>query len=235
MFILSIDTATKSLAVSIIKYNLNLANDINKKYNTYLEKKNNKLSLDILKDYVNLLTDVDTLLENKMIIYHLDVIDLIPNKKILDTSIQERTKSLYDYLNNTIDPLIELYSINNKTEEWIILLENQMSPNKNSNIINSQLIYHFSKYPYPITLVGPTLKNKIIIGGKESEYSSFLESHNTNYAANKSHSRSCLLKLLKYLKKENILDKYNIKKKNVDDIADSVLQGLSFVIKYKSF
>lgn len=238
MYVLSIDTATKSLAISLIFYNLNLSNDIDKEYENYLKEKaniNKDDSNKLFENYLNLLTKVDTLLENKIIIHHLEVIDLIPGKKVKEASIQEISKSLHNYLNNVIDPIIAKY---NKTDEikndWLFLLEKQMSPNNQSNSISSMIIYHLSKYDAEIQLVGPTLKNKIIVGGSKS-YSDALESHSTNYAANKSHSKGCFLELLKHLKKEDLLDVCQIKKKNVDDISDSTMQSLAYVIQYKGF
>ena len=236
VYTLSFDPATKSLAVSITEYNVDLSENIDNEFKNYLKKKDKIDESDInklLENYLNLLTEVDKLLENRIKIHYLNVIDLIPGKTVKRSDIQEISKSLYNYLNTVIDPIIEKYNKDNNKDDWIFLLEYQMGPNIQSNSISSQIIYHLSKYTYPIELIGPTLKNKIMIGGVDASYSNFLETHTTNYAANKSHSRYNFLKLIKDLKKESMVK--NIKKKHIDDIGDSVIQGLAYMIKYKEF
>lgn len=239
MFVLSIDTATKSLAVSIVEYNTKLANNIDDLYNQYLHKKSTIHTSDknandnkIIKLYINLLSQVNILLDEKIKIHYINVIDLIPNRKVTDASIQEKTKALYEYLMH-LDTIITSHCIN--PSDWIFLLENQMGPNTKSNTISAQIIYHLTKYNIPIELVGPTLKNKIIIGADDSNYSNFVEKRSTNYAANKAHTRFCFNRLLNYMNKSHIISDNKIKKANVDDIADSVLQGLAYMIKYKGF
>ncbi len=247
MYVLSIDTATKSLAVSLVEYNIHLNDDIDNIYKKYKEQKNKILNENIdnesdeytslLKQYLLLLTELDDILSKRITVHYLNVIDLIPGKKIIETTIQERTKLLYKYLTEIVDPLIDRYyrPAERGDNEWIFLLENQMGPNTKSNIISAQIIYHLSKYDIDIKLIGPTLKNKIIVGGEESRHSNFLEARKTNYAANKSHSRFCFNKLMEHLNITNMITENNIKKANVDDIADSVLQGLAYVIKYHGF
>lgn len=231
VYVLSIDSATKSLAISIVKYNTNLSNDISDLYNSYIESKKTLDDFDTIQNYSKLLADIDLLLHSRFDVKYLDVIDLIPNNKVTDVSIVDRTKKLYDYLNNTLDNILQSLDINNN--EWLFLIEYQMGQNQKSNIISSQLIYHLSKYNHPLEIIGPSLKNKIVIGGSDGHYSNFIESHTTNYAANKSHSRYNFLTLIK---RNNLEDSIkHIKKKNIDDIADAVLQGLSYVIKYRGF
>lgn len=240
MFVCSVDTATKSLAISIIYYNTNLTNDINTIYNNYLVDK--KLNPDnAAQKYLNLLTSVNKLLDNKMQIYYLNVVDLIPGKKVSEVAAVFRTKALHYYLNTILDPIIDNLMVNNQGKDWLFLMEYQLNANQKSNLISSQIMYHFTKYTIvntktyssEIQLVGPSLKNKIIIGDEKGNYSNFIEKNQTNYAANKSHTRFNFLRLIKQLGKEPMIK--DIKKKNIDDIADSVLQGLAYVIKYKGF
>lgn len=227
MYVLSIDSATKSLGVSVVSYNLSLADDIEKEFNLYLNHKKNNTFNERLENFILMLKQVNKILDNKLQLHYLNVIDLIPNKKVNDVSVQDRTKALHNYLTDVIDPIIQ------SKDNWLFLLEFQMGPNTKSNIISSQLMYHLSKYNHKIELVGPSLKNKIIIGDISGGYENFAEKYQTSYAANKMHSRHNFLKLLKNMKKESMIK--DIKKKNIDDIADSVLQGLSYMIKHHGF
>lgn len=250
MHIISFDVATKSLATSIIYYNLNITSIIENKLNDYNFKKKNILKIInrknteiheknkymniLLLNYIQLLDIISDLYTNKITIENLDVVDLIPGKKVKETTIIERTQLLQIYL-ITIDKLIEKYCLDTPK---IFLIEYQMGPNDKSRVISSQILYHFTKYCKndninKIYLVGPSLKNKIIIGGSDANYSNFLEKYSTNYTANKNHSKYNFLKLLKYLKKENIIK--NIKPKNIDDIADSTLMSLAYVLTNLSF
>lgn len=232
MHIISFDVATKSLGVSIINYNLELSNEINLELNLFLKKKEMLLSSkfnsddfnNLLKNYVDLLDIVAKKLDEKIKIEFLEVVDLIPGKKLKETTIIERTKNLQIYLTN-LDKLLPKTPL-------IFLVEYQMGPNDKSRVISSQILYHFSKFCInnnnAIHLIGPSLKNKIIIGGIDSKYSIFLEKYKTNYTANKAHAKYNFLKLITFLKKETLIK--DIKAKNIDDIADSVLMSLAYLL-----
>lgn len=241
MFIIGIDVATKSLAISIIKYKsnkivqeeMNLAIENYKSYKKTLKKQindssfNNESVNNLLKKYQELLECINSLLCPIEILF-VDVKDLIPDKKLKDTNILERTNNLRDYLNDIDKKISEL---NIPIKNLDILIEYQMGPNDKSRVISSQLLYHFSKYSSAnIELVGPSLKNSIFFkNNEESHYSKFLEKYSTNYSANKAHSKYLFLELLKNIGKNEIIS--NIKKKNIDDIADSVLMSISWLKK----
>jgi hypothetical protein len=228
MRVISFDVATKSLAVSIIKYNLNFCTEIENIHNQYLvDKKTEKTkkNISIVELYLNLLDDINKILDARIDFKYLDVIDLIPGQKVKETNIVDRTKALYTYLSTILDPLI-----GDEPDSTLFLIEYQMGPNDKSRVISSQIMYHMSKYSGITHLVGPSLKNKIVIGGNDALYSNFIERYTTNYAANKNHAKFNFLKLIKILNKEDVIAK--IAKKNIDDIADSVLMSLAFVIKH---
>lgn len=248
MYVVSCDVATKSLAISIIEYNTNFESEIIKNYEDYKLSKNNILNeieslrkktkqekteqekinqkiLEIFENYNTLLKNIINIQNNKIKIKYLEVKDLIPGKKLKDTNTVIRTTNLYNYLNEVIDPIIKLYEKN----KLIFLIEYQMGPNDKSRVISSQLLYHFTKYKSDIHLVGPSLKNKIIIGNnKNLLYSTFIEKYKSNYTANKNHSKANFLEIIKILKNENLI--LNINKKNIDDIADSVLMSITWTL-----
>lgn len=225
MYIISIDTATKSMALSIIEYNTEINKQISELYTLYKYNKKKVTTItEVLQLYIDLLDNISNLIENKIKIHHLDVIDLIPGKKISETDIIFRTKQLHIYLKK-IDILIDKLD---ESKKKLFLLEYQMGPNIQSNVISSQLMYHFTKYSdSEIKIIGPSLKNKVYIGGDDGKYSNFLEKYKTLYAANKNHTKYNFLKLMSYLNNNNFS---HIKKKNIDDIADSVLMSLAYYL-----
>lgn len=256
MHIISFDTATKSLAISIIEYNIQYNNAINIEYNKWINYKQDITSkMNIMMDvdryktgptekdkllnkmiarFAKLIENITLIIKNRVNIKYLDVVDIIPGIRITDTSVTYRTEMLYNFLNNVLDPIIiqhtkDINGEESSPENKVFLLEYQMGPNVKSNIISSQIIYHMTKYKSKIELVGPSLKNKVIIGGEGSRYSNFIEKYTTNYAANKNHAKHNLLELLKYMDKTHLIE--HIKKKNVDDIADSVLMSIAYILK----
>ena len=252
MFVLSFDVATKSLATSLIEYDVNYIKKINKIIREFHKNKkaifclhdiiNKKLNTkflwpDLKLKYVNLFLDllhkITTILKNKIKILYLDVKDLIPGKKVSETSIVERTQKLKEYLaeienhTNKIIPSVQ-FPLN-------VLIEYQMGPNDKSRTISSQIMYHFSNISnlgnsreHNIYLVGPTLKNQIWIGDEKGKYCEFVAKYKTNYSANKAHAKFNFLRLLNILGASDLIK--TIKKKNIDDIADSTLMSLSWTI-----
>jgi len=225
MFTISIDTATKSMAVSIIQYNLEIDDQVYTLYKTYLvDKKKTTTAVELLQLYIDLLDCVINLVDNRIQIHYLNVVDLIPGQKVAETDVVFRTRQLYSYLTE-IDVILD------KLEgPKLFLLEYQMGPNVQSNMISSQLLYHFSKYSdAEIKILGPSLKNKVYIGGDDAKYFNFLEKYKTLYAVNKNHTKYNFLKLMTYLDTHDKIA--HIKKKNIDDIADSVLMSLAYYLK----
>ena len=238
--IISIDIANKSLAVSIINYNLQINNDVQKVYDDFIQYKKkfikNNVSIginaaeELVDTYLIMLDKIVELVSNRMSINHLSVVDIIPGEKVSDTDIIYRTDKLYKYLNNTLDPLITRLNVSNS--ELMFLLEYQMNANIKGNAVSNQIIFHMMKYYINdnIKLIGPSLKNKIIIGGMDAHYSTFVEKYKTLYASNKNHTKYNFLKLIEHLKSEVFIK--DIKKKNMDDIADATIMSLAYVIKY---
>ena len=72
-------------------------------------------------------------------------------------------------------------------------------------------------------------KNKIYFS-EDLHYSNFIKRYKNNYTANKQHTKHNFLYFLKTYNLMHIVDK--VKKKNLDDLADSFMQIISF-IKYK--
>jgi hypothetical protein len=228
MYYLSFDVANKSLATSFVYYdnnykclfkdsylndNTNINNNINNIYNN-LKETNNKL--------------------NNIIEYlYFNVEDLIPGKKVKDTDIIERSKSLKKYMSDLKLIINKTISEKNVTRIYV-LIEYQLSSNYNANAIYNQIIYEFSnsypgdEYIYEIIVMNPSYKNKIYFN-KELKHSSFIQKYTNNYVANKNHCKANFLYFLNSFNMKEVLK--NIKSKNIDDLADSFMQIFAY-IKY---
>jgi hypothetical protein len=197
MHILSFDCANRSLAVCFISINLNLpeGSDIDDK--KYAQKciNNNYVKIHIIK-----------------------VFDLTKGKKT-DTIL--RMSLLKDCLNN-IDKLVTKSGV--KIDQ--ILIEYQMSANDKSRCVSNGILYHYSCIPdAKVSLVGPTLKNKICFSNDDMlDHGTFMEKYASKYTANKNHSKENFLYFLNIHGLTNLIQENNIAKKNIDDIADAFMQ-----------
>ena len=161
MYILSFDVASKSLAVSLLLYDDDYKNKIdaitNEIEKLYIDIKNingNTSSENIYKTLntvKNKLIEYNNIISNGIKPIFLDVVDLIPDKKIKDTTVINRANRLKSYL-NYIDKLvyeeIDNKCINKKIHKYIpikVLLEYQMGPNDKSRNVCSQILYNYSK------------------------------------------------------------------------------------------
>ena len=254
MYILSFDVASKSLAVSIIKFNENWRADVKQS----IEILNQTLCLYTItgKDKPNIdsftkicqaslvhINNIHNILDTLIQIIYVDVVDLIPGKKIKETDLILRSNRLKGYLNN-LDHMIKDF------DACHVLVEYQMGPNNKSNNVFSQILYHYSEgdlnfkntsdskniikdSPEPkktpkltIEIVGPSLKNKLNLD-KDRPRTYFIEKYAKTYDANKKHSISNMNYFLKTKNAKHMIA--NIKNKNLDDIADSITMTLAWI------
>ena len=220
MYFLSIDVANKSLAISFLEYNNITSKNIN------LKKIINNSNISNIKDLINLNNNLNTIIKY----YICEVIDLLPNKKVKNCNIIERTNALKEYLTN-LKIRMNDYINNFKISKIILLIENQPSFNDKSRTAFNQIIYAFSKNDiYKIKVMNPMYKNFIYFSQDLKHYN-FIKKYSNNYLANKNHTKE---NFLYFMEKFNMKDKIKkIKKKNYDDIADSFMQifGYIFIIK----
>jgi hypothetical protein len=222
MIIISIDVATKSLAVAVLRYN-NVGQEIDDLINKSTEC-SGTLSHRISSMLDSVEKSID-LVDNSIKLLHLEVVNLIGDKRLKDTDAVYRAKRLREYL-ESLDKVIKPVLSGNTR----VLVEYQMGPNDKSRSVSSQLVYHFSGYGCEIHLVGPSIKNTVCIGGKDcNRFRWFIERYKTNYSANKAHSRKNLLEFLDGREEKDMLD--GISKKNYDDAGDAVLMALGWLIK----
>lgn len=240
MNILSFDVANKSLAVSLInydvKYDLNILNCINKFKEKRIEISRN-LTMDniiiLLTKFVEMLDKIKYIYTNKVTIKFAKVNNFFPYRKIDAVSIIERTEKIYSFLIELDKILLDFLN----DEKFTVLIEYQMGPNVKTRTVSDQIVFHFMKYKFIresfneyIYIVGASLKNLVYIGDEKADYSNFVSKYTKLYTANKEHAKFNMFRLLKYLNQEIHIK--NIEKKNYDDIADSIM--MSFVWVYNN-
>jgi len=194
MFYLSIDVANKSLAISFIKY-------IKLKHLKILSNETTKL-----KTLMNFNKEL-----NESISYYIcEVIDLIPNKKVRNTSQLERTSALKAYLQQLQTKLNDYIDKFNITKIKV-LVELQPSFNDKSRAAFNQIIYEFSNLPiFKIKIMNASYKNTISLN-KNLTHSNFIKKYSNNYLANKNHTKENFLYFLKSFNLLHLIK--NIKKK----------------------
>jgi hypothetical protein len=272
MYILSFDVASKSLAISVLHFNEKWKSDIDNIKSEFDESKSDNIkNLDAIKTCklaLNYMNDVECILDNMITPIMLDVVDLVPGKKMKDTTVIERTERLAGYLSVLDSYINQLYKLSRTKNKTLIhapmrikvLLEYQMGPNDKSRNVGSQILYHYANkntkfkntntmleqmmkaqntkmyqngqiITYDIDIIGPSLKNKINLSDKN--YKHFIEKYAKSYDANKSHSKANFTYWIES-KNSGHLAK-NIKKKNIDDIADSVTMTLAWIYLKSGF
>lgn len=216
MFYLSIDVANKSLAISFIKY-------IKIKHLKRLSNETTNITQTTkLKTLMNFNKEL-----NESISYYIcEVIDLIPNKKVRNTSQLERTSALKAYLQQLQTKLNGYINKFNITTIKV-LVELQPSFNDKSRAAFNQIIYEFSNLPiFKIKIMNASYKNTISLN-KNLTHSNFIKKYSNNYLANKNHTKENFLYFLKSFNLLHLIK--NIKKKNYDDIADSFMQMMAYI------
>ena len=120
-------------------------------------------------------------------------------------------------------------NIMKKYDEVInIYIEYQMNANDKSRCIFNQLIYAFSDTNlYKVKIITPTLKNKIYFSD-ELKHCKILQRYSKVYTANKIHCKENFLFFLNLFNKIKYIN--DIKKKNVDDIADTFMQLMGSLV-----
>jgi len=215
MYYLSIDCANKSLAIGFYKLNLN---NWKLELLKILQNKNIKLEERLIQS--------NKLLDNVLDIKFLKVIDLIPNKKIKETTIIERSIQLNLHTQNIQNSISKIVG-NNKIN---VFIEYQMNANDKSRAVFNQLIYAFAEPElYEIKVITPTLKNQIYFKD-ELKHCRILQRYSKVYTANKVHCKENFLYFLELFNKMEHLG--DIKKNNIDDIADTFMQMIGY-IKHK--
>lgn len=223
MRVVSFDVAIKSLAVAVVdvKSDELISKQIYKLFREYKKKKYSDC-VEKLEAYTKLLLSINVIMNDRFQIHYLTVKDLIPGRKIKDVKAVETAYLLYIFLEE-----IRAKITHNYNDEYRFIIEYQMAPNDKTRGMSSQLLLYCMSFFKDnsslenVWLIGPSLKNKLSIASDNmSKHSYYTEKYRTNYAANKNHTKYIMQRMLQlYDQKEKIKD---IKKKNLDDIADAI-------------
>ena len=248
MRVLSIDPATKSLAVSILDFNKEWRNDLGQireaKQVTFHAESDLLARINILAEWVSAM---DKILDTIVTLRYVNVFDLLPGEKVVDGLAENRMarlKGVSEYLR----------FINDKIGGPIdtVLIEYQMSLNDKSRGIASALAYEFSQAsrefafhgskldfkrefdsqssgrPCRVEIVGPALKGKVYFGSA-GHIQNFRRKYMGNYTSNKAHAKYNFLKWISDHQCEQIIE--GIPRGNLDDVADSFLMAYAWCIK----
>lgn len=224
MRFLSFDVANKSLAVTIIDCNHDdILPQMQSLLTKFQERKKKIPETDLINSTNEVLQKINHLATSLIKIHYLKVVDLIPNKKVKETTSEERLSNLCNYLKNDLFSFIQI----NDLAPFKVLIEYQMSPNDKSRAMSHQLAAICAFHDWPIHYVKPGLKNKLYFRSlEETKCSYFHLKYKSNYIANKNHSKNILKRLLNVYGQEDKAS--SIKKAHMDDAADAVTMALAY-------
>lgn len=190
---------------------------------------------------------LDTILyftDNFIIYFSNGVVDILNGKKVSETDELYRTHALYNWLVNSDVELGKIYTIDDfYKRKTTTIIEHQPSKigtktNNKSTAVGHQLAFYYINND-PI-FINPKLKNNISFGEGMyfAEYLSAELAKNKSrkdaiYAARKSHSRDNFLYLVSVLDLDEILE--HIPRSCLDDLADSTMQILAYLVENKLF
>lgn len=222
MYYLSIDSGTKNIGIVFYKFNSDYLVDINKKIGKNFTSIKDVKYDDLSKDE---LYAVNTILDSIIDIKFFKLVNIIPDEKLKDTDIINRSTNLKKELvkiDNLIYEIIE-------DEKFKMQIEYQMNINNCSLAVMNQIIYHYSiisndSNVLSLSVIPPSKKNKLTFH-KLLDHKKFIQKYNTNYTANKMHTKYNLLYYIVVFERYDLISNYSLKK--IDDLADCLFQSLT--------
>lgn len=166
------------------------------------------------------------------------VVDILPGRKVKDTTEIERTRALWMFLKG---PVLKVSAgerdLNDTFEPFKVIIEHQPAKigtkaNTKSTAVAYQLAYHYIEHD-PI-MIDPKLKNTVnLIISYDDMLKTELPRHKSpkdaRYTARKKHSKVNFLHLLKVFGLMHIT--VGIAAANLDDLADSTMQILAYLVR----
>lgn len=223
MLFLSFDIASRSLAYTIMYYNTDVLSIISNIING--GKENNIIN------GINSINNIEFVLKRNVDLRICDVSDInegLKNKEVDVLTKTKKLKQILSILQTILDNFkAELLNESGIDVEIAVLLEYQMPSNYQANAIFNQIYYHFVDYnPH---IISPCYKNKIYFSN-DLTYDNFSSKYKNTYSANKAHTKANFLYFMEsFGLKERII---HIKKKNLDDAADSFIQIFAYISYY---
>lgn len=211
MRIYSFDCGNKTLAISIIQWNTSWISNIIYKIGEFIIEINNINTimsnigemtdnnlLNSLYSICNLNKRINDFLDdfiyqylNQWYIEFIDVVDLIPGKKVKDVKVIDRCIPLKNYIQKI-----------NKAfhNPDIVLIEDQMSPNEKSRGVLYCLAYEYSNV---VRLIHARHKNKVNFGA--GDIRNYLIKYSSSESANKAHTEANFNSYLTLINRQDIL------------------------------
>ena len=229
---LSFDCATKTFAFSISK--IDLSSYLENKEQLIARAKNANILIQAIINKTASVSDA-TIKEIEKSVQKLDsdtcfieiidgeMVDLFPGTPDGKINSVDRIKAVSQYINNRIIPSLDAAKELHPHMDVVIMVEYQMGPNSKAREVASAIIALFADYP--ITVVNPSLKNKISTS-PEGEYRHFTSKYTTSYGANKAHTKYNF-EIIEKVFKSNITKSSNAEKGH---IADSFMQVLGYLV-----
>lgn len=164
------------------------------------------------------------------------VVDTLKGKKTTETTEISRTRALHQFLTNHAH-------ISTIRSDTTVIIEHQparigTNTNSKSTAVSQQLAFYY--ITHTSVFIDPKLKNKISLGANltfdrflADEIPKHKSLRDAKYAARKIHSRENFLFLLSAFNLENITE--NISRAVMDDLADSTMQILAYLVENKLF
>jgi hypothetical protein len=153
----------------------------------------------------------------------MDVFDINDGAKTKETSAEAKAISLKRVL-ESVDSDIAASLVD---QDVVVLVEYQMNSNYVSNSVFNMIVMFYAGR-YPIEVIPPSWKNTICVHPLLS-HSRFLGYCASNYSANKNHCKYSMIYLLTLTDHMDMIQ--SIRKKNHDDIADTLCQALARHLK----
>jgi len=211
MWYLSFDCANKSLAVGLYEISDRFKEDIKECISLY-----QKCEYEIVKEKIKTIIRIA----------YTDVYDVIPNQKVKDIDIVNRTRKFKEVVQKINDK--NTTYLNNNLDIVQVCIEYQMNVNDKSRTVYNQLIYEYADASkYNVIIMKPLLKNTIYLS-ESLKYCYIIEKYNSVYRCNKQHSK---INFLYFIDTFRLNDKIkHIHKKNIDDVADTFMQVIAYLL-----
>lgn len=218
----------------------NLPNGLNDQYRKILV--DNLADVEFTNQLSQIVRKITNVLDNFIVYKSAGVADVLLGKKVNECDEIYRTKCLWNFLNNHAH--LNIRALDHLPgEKTQVIIEHQPSKigsktNNKSTMVSHQLAFYYVNND-PI-LVESKLKNTIYLSN-DLKYDLFLkfemdkgkDKKSSGYVSRKAHSKANFIYLLKTFNCDHILT--GISKQCYDDLADSTMQVLAYLINKNLF
>lgn len=212
--VLSFDPAIKKMGVCFLRINMGVKQDLINELATH--------PITSAESVNNMMTNMNTILNNHMYVHWLDNIDMIPNKPVKSLTHMQ----LATAVNTTVADLDERCS--GHTVHAVLIESQPLGVGGRNAVVCGQLLTHYlnrkkSGWCGQVECISPLWKNRVCVVSNLT-YAEFLKrKYSSPYTCNKAHCREnfkAWAKLTGYDLTKN--------KKHLNDISDAFMQALAW-------